>query len=64
MKGIKLTERIYYLASQDEEGHIGIMTLVGENGKMKACRSIESQVEFRMWFNLMTQWELVSSVTG
>ena len=58
MRGIKLSERINYLAMQDEEGDVGIMTLTGANGYPPKVASIESKEEFRFWFKQFSTYEL------
>ena len=58
MRGIKLSERINYLAMQDEDGDVGVMTLKGVRGYPPKIVSIESKEDFRFWFKQFSTYEL------
>jgi|TARA_B100001964_G_scaffold109764_2_gene122742 hypothetical protein len=62
MQGIKLSPGIRYIAMEDEEGPLGVMTLLpSENWPVRAV-SIESREDFKYWFNQFSTFENHSDV--
>ena len=62
MQGIKLSSGIRYIAMEDEEGPLGVMTLLpSENWPVRVV-SIESREDFKYWFNQFSTFENRSDV--
>ena len=57
MKGIKLSPLINYLACEDEQGHVGVMTFMGNDKNPRSVVTIEDQNDFRFYFNQFREKE-------
>ena len=65
MKGIKLTERIRYMSMKDEEGVIGVMTLLPTKPtRQPIVRSVHTNAEFEAAWNALRDIEELEKVSG
>ena len=57
-RGIKLSNRIRYIAGRDEEGDVGMLILLGLHGRPTKIQEIRDRSEFAKFFASFSRTEM------
>jgi hypothetical protein len=62
-KAVSLTERIKYITSEDDEGPVGVMILVGPTESDTLVKEVKSKADFKRVYKSLRNREVLDELS-